>query len=192
MTTTRHTAEPWGNWEGLFPSGRTMLTTRAQAAPCPFCGNQPTIREYQDDNGRHRYIHRDIGCCVYMDLGILQPPLAGLDAWNKRFYPTTDEPWHVVDDIEIHSERYHVATVESDAPHGEDAANAARIVACVNACAGIEMPAEALDLARRAIRQLLAAHAALMPGIRHIAVDDYALQNVARIDGAKALRALGG
>lgn len=81
---------------------------------------------------------------------------------------------------------------EDGAPKVELEANAARAVACVNACEGIEGPAQALELARHAIRRLMAAHAALTPGLRGMAVDDYALQNEAPIEGAKALRALGG
>lgn len=39
----------------------------------------------------------------------------------------------------------------------EQAANAARIVKCVNACAGIENPAEAISAAREALEALLSA-----------------------------------
>jgi hypothetical protein len=69
-------------------------------------------------------------------------------------------------------------------------ANAARAVQCVNACAGIEDPAAALALARHAIVELQHAVAQLMPGVRHIAVKDYANLNDAPLAGDKALAAL--
>lgn len=40
---------------------------------------------------------------------------------------------------------------------------------------------------KRAMRSLLSAHEALMPGLQYIAVQDYALQNEAPIEARKAL-----
>lgn len=59
---------------------------------------------------------------------------------------------------------------------------------------------QAAELARRSnaypqlvasVQQLLKAHEALMPGLRHIAVQDYALQNEAPLNANKLLRELG-
>lgn len=58
-------------------------------------------------------------------------------------------------------------------------ANASRIVACVNACAGMEDPAEALRLARAALKR--AAYSLKVHGAKDVDVQC-----------AEALRALGG
>jgi hypothetical protein len=47
---------------------------------------------------------------------------------------------------------------------GEQGANAARIVECVNACAGIENPGEAIPAARRALELALEVIEATGPG----------------------------
>ncbi len=68
-----------------------------------------------------------------------------------------------------------------------------RAVASINALAPIKGdPGEAMAKVRAAVKTLLAAHTALMPGLKHIAVQDYALQNEAQILGAEALRILEG
>ena len=62
----------------------------------------------------------------------------------------TPTPWRVDADEPntIHGPRFGLATIDSDGANEEDIANAARIVKCVNACAGIENPAWAIPVAR--------------------------------------------
>lgn len=110
----------------------------------------------------------------------------------------TAEPWRIWHGNErrtrIGNGMTDVAICEDNAPMAKDEhkANASRIVACVNACAGMEDPTRVLLQVRTALRDMIKANEQLMPGVRHIAVQDYALLNDAPILAAHALRALGG
>lgn len=71
---------------------------------------------------------------------------------NETPHPAhTPEPWIVAgDSIVTSDDQFCIATVETDGGYEapDPAANAARIVACVNALAGIQDPAGALQAAR--------------------------------------------
>lgn len=70
--------------------------------------------------------------------------------------PHTPEPWSAdrvteIGPIGISAGPTHIGEIIGTGDAAEDAANAARIVACVNACAGISDPAATLRSAREAI-----------------------------------------
>lgn len=95
-------------------------------------------------------------------------------------------PWHADDHAGTGKPRvlwdakgHYVAQVEKPGLPDVTDANAARIVACVNACAGMADPAHALALARAALKR--AAYSLKVHGAKDVDVQC-----------AEALRALGG
>lgn len=114
-------------------------------------------------------------------------PACGTETVEARSTKHTPEPWCVHNTVTIHGPNgndygilaeANIYRTESDgAETGQ--ANAARIVACVNACAGMEDPAEALRLARAALKR--AAYSLKVHGAKDVDVQC-----------AEALRALGG
>lgn len=77
-----------------------------------------------------------------------------MDTHNQN--PThTPEPWCVVDDTRIYGKGAEVTFVSGlHANYDEDAANAARIVACVNALNGVDDPAATIQAARNVLALL--------------------------------------
>lgn len=92
----------------------------------------------------------------------------------------TAEPWGVENDIYCARRIYacgdgsRIVDVCGDSEEAGDMANADRIVACVNACTGMEDPANGIEKARTLLRLL----SSKQDGVGHQA--------------AEALRALGG
>ncbi len=154
----------------------------------------------RDDYGPFHEIDPDLDREAGMDGNYARLLQAARDLDAAAPAPTTEhtpEPWSFVEDgggsafsFEIRADRRDhggqirgIALVYADnpddgSPGTEDTANAARIVQCVNACAGLDNPAEAIRAAREALL-------ATLDYLQRPSVRDQVLDALALLEGAK-------